>query len=139
MGNKEFARNKKTALHKKFCWDDTAAAEKFRLLQASGIIRSIKVEIVQKDNPDTVIKIREYVSLPADRGGKGYREINNVLTEADLRLQYIESVQSEFEAIRKKLEKISIAASQKAEALSKVIEKERRIAAGEIKLKSAVR
>lgn len=129
----EYAKNKKTALHEKFCWDDTEAAKKYRLMQASQIIRNVKVEIVHKDNPDYSVKIREYVSLPADRGLNGYREINQVLTEDDLRLQFIESVQAEFEAIKNKLRKVSEVAFQKAEAVSKAIEKERQIAAGKIK------
>lgn len=42
----EYAKNEKTYLHTQFCWDDNIAGEKYRLLQAGNIIRSVKVHIV---------------------------------------------------------------------------------------------
>ena len=40
------ARNKKSPLHKQFEWDDTKAAEKYRLEQARELIRLVRVEVV---------------------------------------------------------------------------------------------
>lgn len=130
----KYAKNKKTALHSQFCWDDTEAAHKYRLHQAGDLIRSVKVEISQTAGSDKVVTVREYVSLPGDRNKSGgYRHITQILSEDDLMLQYIESVQAEFEAIRNKLKTVSELAYKKSEAVQKEIEKQRRITANKAK------
>jgi len=77
----EFARNPRTALHHRFEWDDTEAAEKFRLMQARQVIR-----VFVKDYPREHKTIRAYVSLVQDRKkGGGYRSSEEVLRETALR------------------------------------------------------
>ncbi len=124
----EYARNKNSTLHGYFIWDDNDAANKYRLYQAAHLIRRIKIEIIPNPKSQEVIKIREYVSLPQDRGIGGYRQIAEVYTEDDLRLQFIESVRDEFEAFRKKLKIVSEAAFEKSEPVSREIEKQHKIA-----------
>lgn len=72
-----FARNKKTALHSQFTWNNTRAAEEYRLWQARQIIRVTLTTL-----PETNNEIRAYVSMTADRytPGGGYREITKVMT-----------------------------------------------------------
>jgi hypothetical protein len=41
----ERAKDPTSPLHEHFIWDDTEAAEKFRRMQASHLIRSVKVEV----------------------------------------------------------------------------------------------
>ena len=121
-----FAKNKNTALHSRFTWDNNEAAERWRLEQASEIIRKVRVIVIPNKNQDRVVKVRKYVSLPSDRkDGSGYREINKVLTEKELKLEYIKSVQDEFEQFRNKLENISTAVSVIAKKLSKKIAEEK--------------
>jgi len=123
----EYAKNPKSALHDSFCWDDTEAAEKYRLLQASMLIRRITVTIADKQAEEaTVVKVREYVSLTHDRGINGYRHIQEVLTDADLKNAYIDDLQSELMAISKKLKTVSLAADKYVSRASKELEKERR-------------
>ena len=125
----EYARDKKTALHGQFVWDDSTAGELYRIQQAAGLIRRIKVEIIANPKTKEVVRIREYVSLPQDRKRDGgYRQIEEVYTEDDKRLQFIESVRSEFQAIRKKLKIVSEAAFIKSESVNQEIEKQYRIA-----------
>jgi DNA-binding transcriptional MerR regulator len=130
-----FAKNKKTALHGQFVWNNDKAAEKYRLYQASHIIRSIKVEIVANRETDKIVSVREYVSLPRDRGepaAGGYREITEILSEDELRLEYIDSVQKELRAFQNKLRTISELAYKKSEAVDKEVEKEKRALARKI-------
>lgn len=75
-----FARNKKTALHGQFTWDDSKAAEEYRLWQARQIIR-VQVMVV----PDSNHTVRAYVSLSDDRGEGGYRDIRTVMANKDMR------------------------------------------------------
>ena len=121
----EYAKSKKTVLHSEFCWDNDEAAAKYRIMQAGYLIRSVKVEIVVNEKSQEIISIREYVSLPNDRGTTGYRHITQVLNQDDLRLEYIESVKDEFLAIESKLKVISTIAHKKAQAVKAEIEKER--------------
>jgi hypothetical protein len=122
----EYAKNEKTYLHTQFCWDDNIAGEKYRLLQAGNIIRSVKVHIVDSKNEDRVIKIREYVSLPEDRKNEnGYRSVNKVLTDNELRLQYIDSIKEELQSFQNKLKAVSEAAYIKSQAVNVELNKER--------------
>jgi hypothetical protein len=121
----EYAKNKNTALHSQFCWDNTEAAEKYRLYQASHIIRSIKIKMISNPRTSETVMVRQYVSLPSDRKINGYRQIGEVLTSEDLRLQLIESVQVEFEQFREKLKAISSIVYKKSESISREIERER--------------
>lgn len=120
----EYARNKKTALHGYFVWDDNEAATLYRIQQAGYLIRRIKIEIIANPRTQEVIKIREYVSLPSNRGRGGYSQIEEVYTEDDLRLEFIESVRDEFEAIRKKLKIVSEVAFLKSEPVSREINRQ---------------
>lgn len=49
-------RAKDSPLHNEFEWDDSIAAEKYRINQAGHIIRSlcVKIETVEKSNPEPV-------------------------------------------------------------------------------------
>lgn len=48
----EAARSPASAMHRYFEWDDSAAAQQWRLSQARSLIRSIHVKIVVKDGPE---------------------------------------------------------------------------------------
>lgn len=77
------ARHPDHPLHSFFTWDDTQAAEQWRLLQARGLIRKVRVLPSNDSDMPTVPK---YVSLMSDRQreGGGYRETSDVLTDDDL-------------------------------------------------------
>lgn len=77
----EAAKDETSPLHKHFDWDDTHAAEKYREWQARTLIQKCKITIEHR--PDTVI--RAYVSVPSDRKEGGYRAVQDVLDDADLR------------------------------------------------------
>ena len=82
-----FARkNKKSALHEEFEWDNGKAAEKYRMQQARGIIR-IHLTVLKA----VPIKTRAYVSLAQDRqtAGGGYRAIEDALSDDEMRAQML--------------------------------------------------
>lgn len=78
------AKHPKSALHKRFTWDDGKAAHEHRLWQARHMIATIFV-VVQDDMPET----RLFVSLQSDRGEIGYRDIFHVLSDADMTLELL--------------------------------------------------
>lgn len=95
------ARVRSSALHSYFEWDDTEAARKYRLEQARGVIRTVRVHIERVDVPE--IKVRAYVSLPSDRNTTtGYRHISLVMATPAQRNELLAVALAEFEALRKR-------------------------------------
>ena len=87
----EYARDPDTALHGAFCWDDTEAAAQYRLWQARMVIRvcvTIREEV--KGPP-----IRAYVSLQEDRGDVGYRLLDDVMSDAEMRAKLLSQALAE--------------------------------------------
>lgn len=81
-----FARDPATALHAQFEWDDSAAAQAYRLEQARHIIRvTVTIEAPEHDPPRRV-----FVSLMNDRTPDGgYRLLRDVLSDAEMRAQLL--------------------------------------------------
>lgn len=80
------ARNPSCILHKHFQWDDTAAAESYRKLQARQLIQKCVVTVDKA--PD--VPIRAFVSLSTDQyTGGGYRMTAEVLSDDDLKGQLL--------------------------------------------------
>lgn len=81
----EAARPKTSPLHGVFCWDDTKAAELYRLDQAQRLIRSFRVTI-ESDGRDVEVPV--FVGVSVDRiGGRSdnpYRLTEDVAKSADL-------------------------------------------------------
>lgn len=94
----KFARNPKTALHAVFDWNDTEAAEKWRLSQAGYLLRARKL-IWEDAEP-----IRFYANLTTDRGHGGglYRTYESVLSDKSMRAQAIEDATMELRMFRNK-------------------------------------
>lgn len=86
----DYAQDPGTALHKCFEWDDSKAAEKYRMDQARHLIRRVRVLVIQP--PDIRIHARVFHSLPGDRG-KGpagsYREIRSILASKQHTLEML--------------------------------------------------
>jgi hypothetical protein len=76
------ARNPKSALHDSFEWDDSRAAEAYRIDQARGILQ-IVVEYLPSA-PDIMSRVFISISDDANNGG-GYRAMVDVLNDKDMR------------------------------------------------------
>lgn len=78
----EYARDPEAALHQRFEWDDTKAAEQHRLWQARELIR-----VVVRTQPAGDASARVYVSLADDRrnDGGGYRTLDDVMRSKTMR------------------------------------------------------
>jgi inactivated superfamily I helicase len=95
----EAARPVKSVLHRHFEWDDSKAAEQYRLEQARDLIQVCVTVIESPEDPDKLVAVRMYTSLPdfrkAERGG--YLRTEEVLEDAELREQAIKQAISEFQ------------------------------------------
>lgn len=98
----EAARPVRSPLHARFEWDDTEAAEKYRIWQARQLIR-VCVELIPGVSTPTEV----FVSLSEDRlDGRGYRVVTDVLRDEDMRAQMLEDALSELEIFRLKYRRL---------------------------------
>ena len=93
----EFAKNEETALHTKFTWDNSKAAHEYRLWEARQVIRVHVTVVAGSDEP-----VRAFVSLKEDRGTSGYRHIQDVLSDKQLREKMLQEARAEMEVFAKK-------------------------------------
>jgi len=94
----ETARNPKSVLHSRFQWDDTVAAEQWRLHQARQLIQVVVTVL-----PGTKVETNAFISLSPDRSvGGGYRLAVDVMAQAQWRNQMLADALSELNRIQKK-------------------------------------
>jgi hypothetical protein len=82
----EAARDEDHPLHPCFEWDDSEAAEKYRLVQARNLIK-VAVMVM----PKTEQTYQVYVSMRSDRAeeGGGYRRVVDVVSKQETRQQLV--------------------------------------------------
>lgn len=94
------AEDPTSALHGYFTWNEQDAAHKWRLIEARQLITSIRM--LQEGDTG---KTRSLVSLNVDRynhQGGGYRSLNDVMADPNLRQHLLETALSELNAIERK-------------------------------------
>jgi hypothetical protein len=95
----EFAKNKNTALHQCFTWDDSEAANRWRLEEAAYLLR-FHVTVLPGSNKET----RCFVSLTTDRGEEdgSFRLLSRVMKHSEFRAQLLEDAFGEMRTFRRK-------------------------------------
>lgn len=96
----EKARNKKSELHKCFEWDDSKAAEQYRLSQARQIIRLLVVSPVQED----ITPIRIF-QISSERNE--YKENSFFVENQDEYRILLDRAKAELQAIKKRYSTLS--------------------------------
>lgn len=94
----EFARNKKTELHKEFDWNDTTAAHQWRLQQARILIKTIVT--ILPDNKDRQVKVKAYYHFDAPENG--YISMVRVMSDTELKDRMLADAKKELDEFRKK-------------------------------------
>jgi hypothetical protein len=97
----EAARSPRHPLHKHFEWDDQAAAAAFRLDQARGIIRIVRVE--DDDAPEGCV--RAFLSV-ADKG-TAYRGVQEVRTSVSLQTLVLRQAERDLEAFERRYRELT--------------------------------
>lgn len=99
----EAARDEDSPLHAWFEWDDSEAAERYRLDQARQLIR---VFVITSDAPDAP-PVRAFVALRGDRkSGGGYRAMADVLSDAELHAKMLDEALADLKAVQAKFARI---------------------------------
>jgi hypothetical protein len=100
------ARNPKHPLHHRFLWDDKKAADKFRLIQAAQIIRSVHVTVV--DEPDQPVqKVRAYLPVAgedSDDPESSYEPVESIAHSPRALALVRAQMQREWRQLRRKYE-----------------------------------
>ena len=90
----EASRKKGALLHDDFDWDDTVAAEKWRLTQAQRIILNVRIVIQQTDS-ESVEKERGFISVP---GGKSaYVSLQSAFSNEEWKKHLLEQAKYDME------------------------------------------
>lgn len=94
------ARDPDSPLHRFFEWDDSAAAEKYRLSQASDLIRRVQV-FVTKDGVKQPVRV--YASVVRD-DVRGYEEITEVLKDEVSAASFMDAMRRDLESVIRRYE-----------------------------------
>jgi len=107
----EAARRKSNPLHEYFEWDDSAAAEQFRLAQATALIRRVRLTISRPAgvaNEITLTTTRAFQSRPSQRrAAGGYESIDDIMRDDTKRGELLANVLTELRAIRHRYEQLT--------------------------------
>jgi hypothetical protein len=111
------ARSKRSPLHERFQWDDTAAAHSYRLVQAAWLIRTVKVRVIIADKPEEarafVHVVKQPTAEPSSRGDDcegapvavalgSYVRLSAALENPDWRAQMLTQARNDLETFRRK-------------------------------------
>lgn len=102
------ARDPLSPLHSYFTWDDTEAADRYRLMQAGVLLRRVKYHISRVDQETrqiTVSTVRATTSVPAERrktDSRSYGETTSVMNDEAKRTSVLAGIVRELVALRNK-------------------------------------
>jgi hypothetical protein len=110
----EDARDIASPLHPCFEWNDGAAAERYREVQARQLIRSVVVRVDRAETKAAPVAVRAFVSV-VENEERGYTSTVVAMSDADLRRQVVFRAMDEAKQWRKRYEHLSELASIFAE------------------------
>lgn len=95
------SRDENAPLHNCFEWDDSIAAEQYRIWQARSIINSIEIVITKSEKPVTV---RRYINVNSTGSRKqgDFAPVETVLKNPILREQILSNALIELRAFQRK-------------------------------------
>jgi hypothetical protein len=102
------AQDPLSPLHGYFTWDDSAAAERYRRLQAGVLLRRVRYHIARVDQNTrevTVTTVRATVSVPEERsksGSRSYGETVKVMSDEAKRANVLRGIVRELVSLRNK-------------------------------------
>ena len=91
----EAARSPDSPLHKHFTWDDTKAAQEFRLIQARQLIATVRIIIPSTNG--TTNTVRAYHALRSDENG--YRRTDDIIRTPELLNSLVAQLSNDLERV----------------------------------------
>jgi len=105
----EAARDPASPLHRMFNWDDSTAADEYRLWQARKLIARVRVSVPV--TPTKTITVRAYHALRSERGG--YRHTRDIISDADLRESLLSQLADDLAGVRERYSMVAKVAEAK--------------------------
>lgn len=96
------AKKPTSVLHSQFEWDDAQAARKWRLEQASYLIRSVTVVVEQQEQEEEARVIRAFVPISGADENRSYVPTMKALGDVEMRRQVLAQAHSELGAVARK-------------------------------------
>jgi hypothetical protein len=93
------ARHNNSPLHTYFEWDDSAAAEQYRLKQARGLIRAVVAIYVEPEKPAS--RVKAFVHIP-EAAAPHYRATHHAMSQKSTRDMVLRRAWEEFMAWKKR-------------------------------------
>lgn len=100
----EDARSHNSPLHTYFEWNDSAAAEQYRLQQARALIRAVVAVVVNEEEPAK--RVQAFVHVP-EAGAPHYRRVDHAMSQERTRDMVLRQAFREFRAWQKRYEDIA--------------------------------
>lgn len=93
------ARAKSSPLHSYFTWDDSRAAERYRLIEAGKLIATVRIEYRQKKAAQ-VVYAPAFIPTGTNKGKRQYYPVEEVTKNDFLREKALADARSEMEGTR---------------------------------------
>ena len=100
----DVARDPTHPLHTRFEWDDTAAAEKYRRFQAGQLIRSVRIKVLDEDDPSHNYSIRAYQPVRTPAGTQAYQPTTEVVLDPFVSRLILADMERQWRALRQRYE-----------------------------------
>lgn len=116
----EKSRPEESVTHGLFEWDDSKAAEKYRLEQSKRIINNLRV--VYETKEEEKVAVKAFVNVSEVTHKSRYRNVGSVLQEDDSREIYLKRIRNELEAFierNRHIEELADILIEEAEILKK--------------------
>lgn len=95
----EAAKKKNNPLHPAFEWNDSAAGEKYRLAQASMLVRAI---VIRDESPGRKDPVRAFVKVQPNSRGNGITTIEAAMQDVDSRDYVLQQALNQLRVWRRK-------------------------------------
>lgn len=112
----KMASDPSTEMHKCFQWDDTKAAEQYRLVQARHMVRDLVITVQQPNK-----KQPEEIRLIQHTKQESYAPVSYIVSKPDLYQSLLEQAKIELKAFKKRYSQIAELA-EIMEDINKIIE-----------------
>jgi hypothetical protein len=120
----DYARPKASPIHDRFTWDNKLAGEKFRLIEAAMLIRSVRVSFEQADGTPSA-PVRAWINQRESYHETGvYVPIQRVLASPEASQELLNNARRDAESFRRKYATLE-AASRVVEAIGEFVGIER--------------
>ncbi len=103
----EVARDPDHPLHHRFEWDDEKAGDKYRLHQARQLIRSVRIRVIDEDDPGNNYEVRAYQAVRQPSGNTAYQSTLELTEDPFMSRLILATMEREWRALKARYENLN--------------------------------